>query len=116
MKPGCCTERRKHISSDAARFNQPPFVVSFFPSGAGKEVQPSVIIENREIILGAFYKQTESEEYTLRLYNSSGHAAETRIEIPYLGFKQQILFGKYEIKTFKINAKEKIFIERSMSN
>ncbi len=79
-------------------------------------MQPSVIIENREIILGAFYKQTESEEYTLRLYNSSGHAAETRIEIPYLGFKQQILFGKYEIKTFKINAKEKIFIERSMSN
>ncbi|MEE0201357.1 MAG: glycoside hydrolase family 38 C-terminal domain-containing protein [Muricomes sp.] len=116
VQPGCCTERRKHISSDSARFNQPPFVVSFFPSGAGKEVQPSVIMENREIILGAFYKQTESEEYTLRLYNSSGHAAETRIEIPYLGFKQQILFGKYEIKTFKINAKEKIFIERSMSN
>lgn len=87
------------LDKDSDTFNQPPYAISFFPSGNGERPETSVEIKNDNIIMSRFKKD---DALMLRLYNSSELAQSCEIEI--LGKNFETEFAPFEIKTFIMNS------------
>ena len=88
----------------ANEFNQPVYVVSYYPHGDGKNIAKDVItLSNDKIIISAL-KRRNNGTYLIRLYNGSPVKAETELRI--LNKKLKIRFGKFEFKTFVFDGKE----------
>ena len=80
-------------------YNQPPYALSFFPSGAGEKLQTRVEVSNSKVIMTS-YKKTEEGKYLARLFNSSSEAETTTLEIR--GKMYTYEFSPYEVKGFLI--------------
>lgn len=88
-----------HLDRDAEIFNQPPYALSFFPSGTGEKQETAVEIGNNDVILSA-YKPADGGAL-IRLFNSSDKATETDLRIN--GCVHSISFGAFEVKAFIVN-------------
>lgn len=95
----------------AAVFNEKPFAVSFFPSGNGEKCGNFITIDNKSVTMSAFKKAYDDNGYIVRLYNSSDRAETAKIAITPFDMKQEVTFGKYEVKTFRIDTDRKYFTE-----
>ena len=84
------------IDYEAEVFNQKPYVLSFFPSGAGNADEKALLIDNKKIILSAIRK--EEEGVLIRLFNSSEKAENSNI--CYDMMNENITFMPFEVKTF----------------
>lgn len=89
-----------NIDVEAEVFNQPPFVLSFFPSGNGEKKETELRIDNQKILLSS-YKKVNNNEYLLRLFNTSVKEEATFISIK--GTESEIKFTPFEAKGFKLN-------------
>ena len=88
----------------ANEFNQPVYVVSYYPHGDGKNIAKDVItLSNNNIVISAL-KRRNNGAYLIRLYNGSPAKAETELRI--LNKKLKVRFGKFEFKTFVFDGKE----------
>ncbi len=96
---------------NAAVFNERPFALSFFPCGDGKPCGSFITLDNKSITLSAFKKAFDGNGYIIRLYNSAAEAQTSSIEIPCIGVKKALTFGKYEVKTFRVNTQTGAFDE-----
>ncbi len=85
------------IDTDAEIFNQPPFVLSFFPSGNGEKKEADFKIDNPKILLSS-YKKTVNDNYLIRLFNTSENEETTKITIN--GKEFEISFTPFEAKGF----------------
>ncbi len=86
----------EHIDFEAEIFNQPPYVLSLFPSGIGERVDNPLVLNNKNIILSAF--KDYGENRLIRLYNSSGEAQ--TVTLCGEGLNEDIAFAPFEVKTF----------------
>lgn len=82
------------INYQAEIFNQMPYVLSFFPSGAGDKPDAGFSIDNKHIILSSL--RTTDAGQIIRLFNSSDV---TQVA-------NGILFAPFEVKTFRSDGKE----------
>lgn len=85
-----------HLDREAEIFNQPPYALSFFPSGAGEKKETVVGISNNDIILSA-YKKTEGG-IIARLFNSTDKPQSTSFTIGKSSYN--IDFTPFEVKAF----------------
>ncbi len=76
--------------------NQPPYALSFFPSGNGELPRSFYQLNHPAIQLAAFYRH--HGEYRVRLFNSIGEPVSATFAV--LGKEWPVSFGKYEVKTF----------------
>ncbi len=107
----------KSADFNACVFNEKPVALSFFPSGEGKKCGSFITIDNKSVTMSAFKKAHNDNGYIIRLYNSSPQDETASIKIPCLNIDKNISFGKYEIKTFRINSEifeETDIIERKL--
>lgn len=84
------------LCKEAEIFNQPPYALSFFPSGMGEKKETAFEIGNGNIILSAYKPHGDSK--LLRLYNASDKAETADIAIGKNKFN--VSFGAFEVKTF----------------
>lgn len=84
------------VDYEAEIFNQRPFVLSFFPSGAGEKPQKAVELDNRHILLSAFRKHDDG--VLVRLYNSSDKKQECTASFANAEIKAEL--APFEVKTF----------------
>lgn len=84
------------MDADAENYNQPPYVLSFFPSGEGEKKDTTLCIDNQRVLLSAM-RGTE-KGILIRLFNTSG-TAETATLI-YRGQGFFISLMPCEIKTY----------------
>lgn len=98
----------------AAVFNEKPYALSFFPCGAGEKCGSFITLDNKAITLSAFKKAFDDNGYIIRLYNSAASTQTANIEIPCIGTKKALEFGKYEVKTFRVNTATGAFEETDM--
>ncbi|MBR5587183.1 MAG: alpha-mannosidase [Clostridia bacterium] len=96
---------------NAALFNEKPFALSFFPSGDGEKCGSFIEIDNKSVTLSAFKKAYDDNGYVIRLYNSAEKAEKVKLSIPCLGLEKDLEFGKFEVKTFRIDPETKTFEE-----
>lgn len=90
----------EQIDTEAEIFNQPPFALSFFPSGEGEKKKEEILITNKKILLSC-YKKKKSGNRLMRLFNSSEKTEKTRISLN--GNDFEIVFAPFEAKGFTVN-------------
>ena len=87
----------------ANEFNQPVYVVSYYPHSDGKKViNRAITLSNKNIVITALKKRNDGT-YLIRLYNGSFNKAETELHI--LDASIKVNFGKFEFKTFVFDGK-----------
>lgn len=96
------------IDFEAEKFNQKPYVLSFFPSGLGEKRENPLVINNKNIILSALKK--EDNGTLIRLYNSS--PKKQIVTLMGICSISNIIFTPFEVKTFVLSQTE--FVETNM--
>lgn len=88
---------------NAAIFNEQPFALSFFPSGVGKACGGFIEIDNKAVTMSAFKKAYDDNGFIARLYNSSENVEKVALKILPLNIEKEVEFGRFEVKTFRID-------------
>jgi alpha-mannosidase len=100
---GDLKNRMELIDREAIAHNEKPFVLSFFPNGDGTIPLLGVLLEDKVIQMTGFKKAENSDDYIIRLFEPTGEARVTILDIPFIGLRQEIRFEKFEIKTFRLD-------------
>lgn len=103
---GASDERLVSIDSEAAVFNQKPYVMSYCPDKNTTSVRarPLVSVDSPNVSLSAFKRSERDPEcFILRFYESCGIPTEAVIELPLMNIRRKISFGAFEIKTFSLS-------------
>jgi len=114
LNGGNLRQRMDVVDREALVHNEKPFVLSFFPSGKGEEVKPLIILKDHVIVMTAFKKCEKSNDYVIRLFEPTGIARSATVNIPLFGISQQVEFSGFEIKTLKLDIKEKKLVETDL--
>lgn len=91
------------IDLEAEVFNQPPFALSFFPSGNGEKTKTAFSISNACILLSS-YKKKSQNEYLMRLFNTCDKEETAKITINNQAY--EISFTPFEAKGFIFNGEK----------
>ena len=114
LQAGAKTERMGKVDREALTHNEKPFLLSFYPSGAGDPLQPAVIIEGNGVLLTTFKQAERSDNWILRLFESTGNARTITLSIPPLSIVEEIRFTSHEIKSLCLNTEMKTLQEVSL--
>ncbi|HOX39142.1 MAG TPA: glycoside hydrolase family 38 C-terminal domain-containing protein [Candidatus Brocadiia bacterium] len=105
LKGSPFNERMAAIDSEALAHNEEPMALSYFPSGLGTAPKPLAILSDPTVQLTAFKKAENSGEFVIRLFEPTGAARETTLELPALGTSAKASLGGFEIKTLLVDPK-----------
>ena len=111
---GSVEERLSHIDREAMKKNEEPYILSFFPPGLRHQPKPIILIKNDIIQLTALKFSEDSNDIIVRLFNPTNKPCETICEFPIWGLEKQIRFGKFEIKSFKIDVTDLLIRETDL--
>lgn len=104
INAGTHDERLESVGREALSFNEKPYALSFFPSGAGNKPLSLVELSDKAVELTAFKKSEASEGYIIRLFEPTGKARDISISLLSGRFRAELHFTAFEIKTLKFNA------------
>ncbi|HOC72907.1 MAG TPA: glycoside hydrolase family 38 C-terminal domain-containing protein [Candidatus Hydrogenedentes bacterium] len=112
---GPLAERMDAVDREALARNQKPFVLSFFPTGAGTApALPVVTLGDDVTVLSAFKEAEDGNGHILRIFEPTGRARETVVNLPPLGISQPVSLGAFEVKTFRLFPGAKALVETDM--
>jgi alpha-mannosidase len=114
LNAGKGTDCLATIDREALTKNEKPFVLSFFPSGAGLKPETGVTLSDPAVLLTAFKKAERSDDYIIRLFEPTGVERRTMIHLPIVGIQQDIMLGKFEIKTLRLNTVSQTLTEAAL--
>ena len=86
----------KFVDFEAEKFNQKPYVLSFFPSNSGKKVEAIFEIDNKNILLSS-YKNFKNGQL-IRLFNATSENQSCCVKTNQ--FAKVLYFEMFEVKTF----------------
>ena len=92
----------EEIGNLAQWFNQPPYALSFFPSGAGERIPPLLKIESNQILLSTCKKADRGSGLILRLVNGAEIPTECTLSSSQLSSPVKLKFGACEVRTFRM--------------
>ena len=111
MNAGSVAERLSHIDREALAHNEKPFVVSFFPSGAGTPLKSLANLSDDSILVTAIKMAEDGNGLIIRLFNPADSEAQTTLSLPTADMKIDLKFTPFEIKTLRIDLAAKSFAE-----
>jgi len=112
---GPATTRLRDVDVEAQFHNEPPFALSFCPSGAGKLPKAGPELDDSVIELVAFKRAQAGGDWIVRLFNPTSRSRTTLLAIPCLGLRpRKLSLGKFEIKTLRINPRRKTAVETDL--
>lgn len=112
---GPIAERMDAVDREALARNQKPFVLSFFPTGAGTApALPVVTLGDAVTVLSAFKEAEDGNGHILRIFEPTGRARETVVNLPPLGISQPVSLGAFEVKTLRLFPGAKALVETDM--
>jgi alpha-mannosidase len=103
LNAGPVEERLAAIGREALAHNEEPFALSFFPHGEGEQPAPALTLDDDVILCNALKQAERSEDLIVRLFEPTGSARSTTVRVPAHGIEQEVSFGPFEIKTFRID-------------
>jgi alpha-mannosidase len=106
---GPLTECLEHIDRKALALNEKPYSLTYFPSGDGEKVQPLVRLQDETIQITAIKQaeKTRPNSFVIRLFEPTGEARSTTMELPLLGMQQALKFTPFEIKTVCLDVEKR---------
>ena len=107
INAGDYDERMNVIARETQIMHEAPVFVPFTPPGTGTIPPAMITLSNRNVELTAVKKAEASDEFVVRLFEPTGKAQVTEVELPALGIKDIIHLGAYEIVTLITDTKNK---------
>lgn len=123
FQAGPAQQRLEDIDREALGYNEKPYILSYFPSGAGESPQPLISLSDRVVQVAAFKQAVsqdtgaaggEEESYIVRLFEPTGEARETVLSIPLLGIEKPVRLEGFEVKTFRVYAGSRAIVEDTL--
>jgi alpha-mannosidase len=113
---GPVAEMNKNAEQDALTKNENPVALSFFPSGHGTPVLKGPVLDgDPAIVITACKKAEDDDMLIIRLYNASAVPTKTSLSMTGANISaKKIAFTPFEVKTFKVNPKQKSLHECDM--
>lgn len=93
-------DRFAEIEAESQIAHQPPYAISFFPTGGGKACSRFIELSEPSVALTSVHTAKDGKNKVVRLYNSLDAENSTRISIPAYGIDEEITFKQYQFKTF----------------
>ncbi|MCK5812454.1 MAG: alpha-mannosidase [Clostridiales bacterium] len=93
---------KETVDKLALAYNEKPYIITAYPAGEGKTIDPIITLSNEAILLQAMKLSENSDEYVIRLYNSTDTSKETTIISKPFKINESITFNGFEIKTYVI--------------
>jgi alpha-mannosidase len=103
LMPGQAGQLMRTVEAHAQAFNQPPFLVSFYPSGQrAKTPKPLVEVRKGCALVTAVKQSIDGRDIIIRLFEPTGRAGKSTLSI--LGrWQRTIRLGKYELLTLRVD-------------
>lgn len=115
LRAGAASEIMETIDRAALVRNEKPFVLSFYPTGAGTAPQlPMVTLGDDAVVMSAFKRAEDGKGFIIRIYEPTGKPRSTRISLPPLGVSADVELGAFEIKTFRLDPAAKTLVETDL--
>jgi alpha-mannosidase len=111
LNGGPTEERLAAIDREALAHNQKPMALSFFPSGAGQQPQPLVLLSDKAIQIAAVKRAEDGKGLIVRLFEPTGKKRTTTLSLPALGIQHKVNLQPWEIRTYRINARKRTVTE-----
>ncbi|MBQ4087552.1 MAG: alpha-mannosidase [Clostridia bacterium] len=93
-----------HTDAEAAVYNEPPFVISFFPSGEGTMCDSTVLCDSRDVLISS-YKTDAAGNMSVHMHNTTDKTQSVIVNIPAKGISQELTFAPFELKLLKEQGK-----------
>ena len=100
LDAGPSGERMASIDRECQAISEKPFVLSFFPSGAGKKPDTILTLSDSPVILSCMKKQEKGEAIVIRLYNPTEDPVSVTLSSVPLELSETLQFKPFEIRTF----------------
>ena len=99
LQGGPAGERLEAVDREALAHNEKPMALSFFPEGSGDPSGAGVRLSDAAVQLVALKKAEDADALVLRLFEPTGQARETRVELPFAGASYIARLGAFEVLT-----------------
>ncbi|NLX23645.1 MAG: alpha-mannosidase [Phycisphaerae bacterium] len=103
LNGGSVRQRLSAVDREALARNEKPFALSFNPPGLGRKPRPGVTLSDGVVQVTAIKKAQRGNDLIVRLFEPTGRARSTTLQVPFLGIRRKVELGKFEIKTLRIN-------------
>lgn len=114
LNGGELRERMENIDREARVHAEKPYALSFFPPGGGTLPGTFIRLDDGAVQLSALKKAEQSEAYIIRLFEPTGSARATVLEIPAYGIRSEVQLNAFEIKTFAFDPEQRSLVETSL--
>lgn len=95
-------------------FNEKPYPFAFCPPGTGEKKDSFITVDNPAVVISALKRAEYSENYILRVYESTGKEQEAVIRIKELNINQKIIVKANQIKTFLVDITNGVLAETTI--
>jgi alpha-mannosidase len=111
LQAGSRKERLEAVEREALGVGERPYVLPYFPPGVGRKAAPAARLSDPVVILTAMKKSEDGKALIIRLFEPTGRARTTVLNLPFAGARTRVSFRPFEIKTLRFNLRTKTFRE-----
>lgn len=104
INAGDAVNRLRRVDHEALAHNEKPYILSYYPSGEGRPVQPAVTVDAENVQLSTLMMAEDGTGYIIRLYETCGMDCSAKVAIPSMGLEREVSFRGFEVKMFHVNA------------
>ncbi len=101
LQGGPAAQRLAAVDREALAHNEQPMALSFFPHGGGETPAACLRLGDDAVQLSALKKAEDGEALILRLFEPTGQARTTRVELPFAGAQYDARLGAFEAQTLR---------------
>jgi alpha-mannosidase len=114
LNGGTARERLTAVDREALAHNEPPYALSYWPSGGGELPGAGPVLSDRTVQVTAFKCTEDGDDLILRLFEPTGRRRATTLTVPCVGARTRVTLGPFELKTLRLDRRTRRFREVSL--
>ncbi len=114
LRGGPLEERMGAIDREALAHNETPYVLAYFPPGAGRKADAGVVVDGTAVEVTALKRSEDGKDIVIRLFEPTGRARRAVVKLPALGARTTVRLKGFEIKTLRCNRRTRKFAETDL--
>ncbi|MDF1515545.1 MAG: glycoside hydrolase family 38 C-terminal domain-containing protein, partial [Anaerolineae bacterium] len=111
---GQTTDRLTSIDREALVHNECPYALSFFPHGEGNHIPAGLTLSDNVIQITALKQAENGKGFIIRMFEPTGRARSTVLELKDQDIEAQLDFEAFEIKTIYLDPETRLLSETDL--